>query len=479
MSVVLSWVLACGDDATADGGGGSGGGADTGVTGKLVPIHDPDPELIDPGYRAFSEGQLVQGVLPPEVMRHLYLTWTTSLASYYTYYTDADAYWSAFADRYGTIPSPFEGADYPAGFGLAANGKVGIDCLLCHASRFEGKTLIGASNNRLDLRALVEDVQRLPAAVAALKEQDLPEPYASLVQSLPDDEVPEPYASLAIPTGAAGLNDGFGLGLVTSTFYAEPPPDLRTFMGYEDAPPWWTMKFKDRLYSDGSAPGEGIYTMMSTLLAFGLTVEELSAYLPTFRAIQSYVWAMPAPRWEDFELPPVDAVKASRGATVFGEKCASCHGAYDDDVFPNDLTSPEELGTDPLRAESFGPVEADWFNTFIPENDAEMESTRKYLAPALTGVFASPPYLHNGSAPTLRSVLVPAERPTRWRRTSEAIDPVAVGLVFEVVDEAPDLDTVQGRKVVDTTASGLSSAGHVFELDEDEVEDVLEFLKTL
>jgi mono/diheme cytochrome c family protein len=276
----------------------------------------------------------LQGVLPPEVMRNLYLTWTTSLASYYTYYTDSDAYWSAFAERYGTVPSPFEGADYPAGFGLASNGKVGVDCLLCHASRFEGKTLIGASNNRLDLRAFVEDVQRLPAAVAALKEQDLPEPYASLVAGLPDDQVPEPYASLEIPTGAAGLNDGFGLGLLTATFYAEPPPGLRTFMGYEDAPPWWTMKYKARLYTDGSAPGEGIYTMMSTLLAFGLTLDQLLAYLPTFRAIQSYVWSMPAPRWEDYELPPVDESKAARGATVFGERCASCHGAYDGDVFP-------------------------------------------------------------------------------------------------------------------------------------------------
>lgn len=479
-AVTASLLLkaACGDEGTADGGGGTGG-LGPGVSGELAPVHEPDPELTNAGYEAFARGELLQGVLPREVMRHLYLTWTTSLASYYTYFTDSDAYWSAFAERYGTVPSPFDDAEYPAGFGLASNGKVGIDCLLCHASRFEGKTLIGASNNRLDLRAFVEDVQQLPAAVAALKKQDLPEPYASLVQSLPDDQVPEPYASLEIPTGAAGLNDGFGLGLLTATFYVEPPPDLRTFMGYEDAPPWWTMKYKRRLYTDGSAPGEGIYTMMSTLLAFGLTLEELVAYLPTFRAIQSYVWAMPAPRWEDFELPPIDTEKASRGARVFGERCASCHGAYDDDELPNHLSSTDELGTDPLRASSFGPVEAEWFNSFIPEAEAEMEPTGRYLAPALTGVFASAPYLHNGSVPTLRALLVPAERPARWRRASESLDPVAVGLTFEVVDDAPDLDTVAGRKVVDTTVPGLTSAGHVFELDGAEAEDVLEFLKTL
>jgi mono/diheme cytochrome c family protein len=239
------------------------------------------------------------------------------------------------------------------------------------------------------------------------------------------------------------------------------------------------MTYKARLYTDGSAPGEGIYTMMSTLLAFGLTLDQLLAYLPTFRAIQSYVWSMPAPRWEDYELPPVDESKAARGATVFGERCASCHGAYDGDVFPNVLSSPDELGTDPLRAESFGAVEADFFNSFIPEADAEMESTGQYLAPALTGIFASAPYLHDGSVPTLRALLVPAERPARWRRVGEALDPVAVGLTFEVVEETPDRDTVAGRKVVDTTVTGLSNEGHTYDLTEEQVDEVLEFLKTL
>jgi mono/diheme cytochrome c family protein len=470
-------LLGCGDDSGVGGQGGEAGGAPS-ISGELKPIHEADPELIDAGYQAFSNAELVQGVLPKEAMRNLYITWTTSLAAYYTYYTDADAYWAAFNERYGTVPSPFKGADYPAGFALASNGKVGIDCLLCHASRFEGKTLIGASNNRLDLRAFVEDVQALPAAVAALKKQDLPPPYGTLVQGLPDDEVPEPYASLEIPTGAAGLNDGFGLGLVTSTYYAEPPPDLKTFMGYEDAPAWWTMKYKERLYTDGSAPGDGIYTMMSTLLAFGLSISELAAYLPTFKAIQSYVWSMPAPRWEDFELPAVDPQLVQRGEAVFAEKCASCHGTYNDEVFPNALSTPAEIGTDALRAESFGVVEADWFNSFIPGPDYEMESTKQYLAPALTGVFASPPYLHNGSVPTLRALLVPAERPSRWRRASEAMDPVAVGLTFELVSEAPDLETVAGRKVVDTSLPGLSNEGHEIELDEEEVTAVLELLKT-
>ena len=123
--------VGCGDDGTG-GNGGAGAAGGTGGEGAatgLAIIHPSDPTLAEDGSRAFSEAELVQGILPPDAMRHLYITWTTSLASYYTYYTDEDFYWEVFNERYGTVPSPFEGANYPAGFALAPNGKVGIDCL--------------------------------------------------------------------------------------------------------------------------------------------------------------------------------------------------------------------------------------------------------------------------------------------------------------------------------------------------------------
>ncbi len=178
----------------------------------LAVVHTPDDTLAERGRDAFSGYELMQGVLPPLALRNLYISWSDDLGTLYTYYTDADAYWDAFHERYGTVPSPFEDATYPAGFGIADNGELGIDCLLCHAGRFRGETIVGLGNNRLDLRGLVEDLQRLPDAIAALKMRDLPSPYDSLVQAIPDTMVPEPYASIDVPTGAAGINDGFGLG---------------------------------------------------------------------------------------------------------------------------------------------------------------------------------------------------------------------------------------------------------------------------
>ncbi len=45
-----------------------------------------------------------------------------------------------------------------------------------------------------------------------------------------------------------------------------------------------------------------------------------------------------------------------------------------------------------------------------------------YLAPPLYGVWASSPYFHNGSVPTLRQVLQPAERPKIWRRLDSTVE---------------------------------------------------------
>lgn len=73
--------------------------------------------------------------------------------------------------------------------------------------------------------------------------------------------------------------------------------------------------------------------------------------------------------------------------------------------------------------------------------------TLAYRARPLTGVWATGPFLHNGSAPTLYDLLLPpAERPKTFYQGTRRFDPVRVGFVatpgpdntfaFRVVDEA-------------------------------------------
>ena len=179
------------------------------------------------------------------------------------------------------------------------------------------------------------------------------------------------------------------------------------------------------------------------------------------------------------DSPPVDDALAAEGAVIFAERCAGCHGAHTGDTFPNTLVPPSEIGTDPFRVANFGPVEADWFNSFIPDPAYEMDATDGYLAPALVGLWASAPYLHNGSVPTLRALLDPDLRPGRWRRSDEAYDPIDVGLRYEIIDEVVDRDTIEGRKVVDTHAEAMGNQGHVIDLPAEAIPPLLEFLKTL
>lgn len=67
-----------------------------------------------------------------------------------------------------------------------------------------------------------------------------------------------------------------------------------------------------------------------------------------------------------------------------------------------------------------------------------------YLAPPLYGVWASSPYLHNGSIPTLRQVLKPEERPAIWKRLDSPVEGNIKG--YDMSLHAYDLEDQVGWK---------------------------------
>lgn len=106
-----------------------------------------------------------------------------------------------------------------------------------------------------------------------------------------------------------------------------------------------------------------------------------------------------------------------------------------------------------------------------------------YKARPLNGIWATPPYLHNGSVPDLYSLLLPVgERPRRFWLGSIELDPVRVGYVSK---------RIRGGFRIDTEELGSSNAGHEFAdgtrrkgrigrgLTEDERLALIEYLKTL
>ena len=68
-------------------------------------------------------------------------------------------------------------------------------------------------------------------------------------------------------------------------------------------------------------------------------------------------------------------------------------------------------------------------------------TTAGYQAPPLDGIWATAPYFHNGSVPTVYHVLNSKARPkifTRSYRTDlDAYDPVKLGWKVQVLDGAP------------------------------------------
>jgi hypothetical protein len=104
-----------------------------------------------------------------------------------------------------------------------------------------------------------------------------------------------------------------------------------------------------------------------------------------------------------------------------------------------------------------------------------------YKGRPLQGVWATAPYLHNGSVPTLYALLqAPADRPTTFCVGSRNFDPKAVG--FEYKEPCPPGTfrfVVSGK---DGKPVGNSNAGHDYgnaALTDEKRYDLIEFMKTL
>ena len=183
----------------------------------------------------------------------------------------------------------------------------------------------------------------------------------------------------------------------------------------------------------------------------------------------------------------VDDALAARGERVFRATCAECHGTYGaEPSYPERVVALEEVATDPVRlsaltSENRAAYGASWFADY--GNDHTVESPDGYLAPPLDGIWASAPYFHNGSVPTLWHVLHPDERPVVWKRTSDDYDRELGGISARAVPEVPGQvrDNHLRRQYFDTRRLGKSASGHRFPnvLTASEKRAVLEYLKTL
>jgi RoxA-like, cytochrome c-like len=77
-----------------------------------------------------------------------------------------------------------------------------------------------------------------------------------------------------------------------------------------------------------------------------------------------------------------------------------------------------------------------------------------YKAAPRDGIWATAPFLHNGSVPNLYEMLVPAAERTKKFYLGGDFDPIRVGL---------DTTATSGTFLMDTTLLGNSNSGHSFQ----------------
>ncbi len=111
------------------------------------------------------------------------------------------------------------------------------------------------------------------------------------------------------------------------------------------------------------------------------------------------------------------------------------------------------------------------FRTATAVTGTCQDSLKVYKAGPLNGVWATAPYLHNGSVPNLYQLLLPSSQRTKqFKVGSRKFDSLNVGF-----------DTQEGAFEFDPALPGNSNAGHSYgtDLNDEQRWAIVEFLKTL
>lgn len=192
--------------------------------------------------------------------------------------------------------------------------------------------------------------------------------------------------------------------------------------------------------------------------------------------------------------------QAYSGAAIYQNQCAKCHGQYSGGVnspylvsFPNKLISLASIDTDDYRVKNVTEDVIEYTKSSQvgmlskPRPYEEMSRDLGYVAPILTGVWMTAPYLHNSSVPTLWHLMNPELRPTVFEYGGHDLDLDKVGVKGELDSQGRYMQP-KGRKswaqsyIYDTREPGKSNRGHekyFLKLSQKEKLDLIEYLKRL
>jgi mono/diheme cytochrome c family protein len=374
----------------------------------------------------------------------------------------------AFRERYGLHPAPYPNGDYPMGLRPVKSflgAGLTTDCLLCHGGSIAGRSYVGLPNSTIDMQALYEEL-----AAADGRSRRTPFRFSNVRG-----------------TTEAGAMAVYLFSLREPDLKLRPAPldlGLRDDL-CEDPPAWWLLKKKKTMYHTGSSDTRSVRSIMQFMLSPFNTAAAIQKEEATFADIRQYILSLEAPKYPF----AINSALAHRGESLFRATCSKCHGTYGANwTYPNKVVPLDVIGTDATRfhgiAERMG---AHYNRSWFGQDGYPAHKTEGYQAPPLDGIWATAPYFHNGSVPTVYHVLNSKARPriyTRSFRTeSEDYDPIKLGWQVRLLEQGadPKLPGLERRKIYDTTQPGRGNGGHPFgdAFTDEERMAVIEYLKTL
>ncbi len=212
--------------------------------------------------------------------------------------------------------------------------------------------------------------------------------------------------------------------------------ETRELVGLCDFPSVWLQgqrkEMKLRAHWDGN---NDLMEERNKSAAFGTGTFPPTIDLKLLRRVEEWLLQKEPPPYPF----PINQELATRGAPLYAQYCASCHGKSGRDFSGEKVGAImpiAAIGTDRHRLDSYTPALAAAQNTLYtgyPGRFSRFHKTNGYVNMPLDGVWTRAPYLHNGSVPTMRDLLNPtAERPQVFYRGYDVYDQAKMGFVAAV-----------------------------------------------
>lgn len=357
------------------------------------------------------------------------------------------------------------------------------NCMQCHAGYVDNKFYVGLGNTAADYTTD-------PSNQTALLDNFVIAAYGA---SSNEFKAYEPFSRATKATGphlvteTVGSNPADKLALVLAAYrnpddlvwQNEPSFEIPVETPPADVPAWWLLKKKNAMFTTGLGKGDFAKHMMTASILTLKDTVKANEVDTKFADVLSYLYSLEAPEYSG----NINNELADKGRVLFDELCSKCHGTYGEvETYPNLLVKQSLLETDPaiangtqLYTDFVGWFNNSWFSS--GDYPSEYDQVDGYVAPPLDGIWATAPYLHNGSVPTLKDLLDSKLRPDLWKRVdgNNNYDHEKMGLSYTTPAAKTDKFTF------DASLPGYSAKGHYFSdhLTQEERTQLLEYLKTL